>query len=143
MNEWNQIRILVQRMIEESLLRFSYGAGTGPSATNVVTNVFNDIGGIKAGDPAGGDLAGTYPDPSVVDDSHSHTAATLPAFGGYTHDQGVADTTWTIVHNLGRYPQVTVVDSAGTRIFGDIEYVNINQIVARFTATFGGKAYLV
>lgn len=28
---------------------------------------------------AGGDLSGAYPNPSVADDSHSHTAATLPA----------------------------------------------------------------
>ncbi|MBI5305527.1 MAG: hypothetical protein HY868_25585 [Chloroflexi bacterium] len=143
MNDWNKIRILVQHMIEEALLRFAHGAGTGPSATNVVTNVFEDIGGIKAGDAAGGDLDGTFPNPSVKDDSHNHTAATLPAFAGYTHDQGTANVVWTIVHNLGRYPQVTVVDSANTRIFGEVEYTNLNQVIARFSAAFSGKAYLV
>lgn len=45
-------------------------------------------GGGTGGPPtglAGGDLFGSYPDPEVCDDSHSHTAATLPASIGGTH----------------------------------------------------------
>jgi hypothetical protein len=60
----------------------------------------------------------------------------------YTHTQSVASNTWTINHNLGKYPSVMVVDSAGSVVIGDISYVTINQIIVYFSGTFSGKAYL-
>lgn len=60
----------------------------------------------------------------------------------YIHTQGTASSTWTIAHNLGKYPSVMVVDSAGSVVIGDVVYSSINQIIVYFSGTFSGKAYL-
>lgn len=60
----------------------------------------------------------------------------------YVHTQNSADSTWVIVHSLGRFPSVTVVDSAGSEVVGDVTYDSDNQVTVRFTAAFSGKAYL-
>lgn len=61
----------------------------------------------------------------------------------YTHIQSSPSTTWTITHNLGYNPGgVSVVDSAGSKMYGDVTYVNTNQIVVNFSAGFSGKAYI-
>ena len=49
---------------------------------------------------------------------------------------------WTITHNLNRHPAVTVVDSAGTVVEGDVSYASRNQIVLSFAVPFAGNAYL-
>lgn len=59
----------------------------------------------------------------------------------YIHNQLVASATWTVLHNLSKKPSVTVVDSAGTVVVGDIVYVDDNTSIATFSAPFGGKAY--
>lgn len=59
-----------------------------------------------------------------------------------THDQIIASDTWQITHGLGRYPSITVVDTAGNVVVGDIKYVDDCSMVAIFTSEFSGKAYI-
>jgi len=70
------------------------------------------------------------------------TANQAPEASTYTHAQIVPAQTWSINHGLGRYPAVAVVDSAGTLVLGEIQYLTENAIEIGFSAAFGGKAYL-
>lgn len=59
----------------------------------------------------------------------------------YIHKQQSASDTWTIVHNLGKFPSITVVDSAGTVVTGEIVLQTTEQAVISFNGAFSGKAY--
>lgn len=50
--------------------------------------------------------------------------------------------TWSIIHNLGKFPSVTVVDSGGTVVDGNVNYIDDNTIEIEFSFSFSGKAYL-
>jgi len=56
--------------------------------------------------------------------------------------QGTASATWVIDHTLGGKPQVTIVDSADTHVFGEVQYNSNTRITVLFSAAFSGKAYL-
>ena len=60
----------------------------------------------------------------------------------YVYNQMSASAEWTITHNLDKYPSVTVVDSAGNAIMGELRYISANSLVVSFSAPFSGKAYL-
>lgn len=60
----------------------------------------------------------------------------------YTHNQIAASSKWTITHNLNRFPSVTVVDSAGSVVVGEVNYISSNIIDITFQGAFSGKAYL-
>ena len=49
---------------------------------------------------------------------------------------------WSIEHNLSRFPAVQVVDTAGSVVIGDIQYIDQNNITITFSAPFAGTAYL-
>jgi len=60
----------------------------------------------------------------------------------YTHIQSSAASTWTISHNMNKFPSVLIVDSAETVVVGEITYTTSNTITLTFEAAFSGKAYL-
>jgi hypothetical protein len=59
----------------------------------------------------------------------------------YTHTQGIASQTWLIIHNLGKKPSITIVDSADSVVEGEIQYVDENRALVTFKSAFKGKAY--
>lgn len=66
----------------------------------------------------------------------------LPISGSYIHTQSVSASTWTINHNLGFNPAVSIVDSGENVVIGDVTYISTNTLSVSFNASFGGKAYL-
>lgn len=56
--------------------------------------------------------------------------------------QGVPANPWVINHNLGFRPSVTVVDSGGAQVEGDVTYPSATQVQIAFAGAFSGAAYL-
>lgn len=56
--------------------------------------------------------------------------------------QSVASATWNIIHNLNKMPSVTIVDSAGNVVIGEIKYIDTNELTVAFSGAFSGKAFL-
>jgi len=60
----------------------------------------------------------------------------------YVHEQDVPSDTWEVEHNMDKFPSVSIIDSSGRLVIGEVEYVNENKVIVEFTAGFAGKAYL-
>lgn len=60
----------------------------------------------------------------------------------FIFEQAIAADTWVIVHNLNKYPSVTIVDSAGRVFLPAVQYDSKNQVTAKINGATTGKAYL-
>ena len=60
----------------------------------------------------------------------------------FAYEQSTASDTWTIHHNLNKFPSVSIVDTANTQVVGEVEYLDTNTVRITFNAPFGGYAYL-
>lgn len=61
---------------------------------------------------------------------------------GYTHVQGTPSAIWVITHPLSYYPNITVVDSTGSEVEGDVLYTSSTTLTVTFSGAFSGTAYL-
>lgn len=60
----------------------------------------------------------------------------------YVHVQGTAATVWEVVHNLNKFPSVTVIDSSGREVEGQIDHISYTHCTLTFSHSFAGKAYI-
>lgn len=58
----------------------------------------------------------------------------------FTFVQSTPSITWTIDHNLARYPSVLVIDSTGRVVEGDVQHLSTNSLVITFSGAFAGTA---
>ena len=75
------------------------------------------------------------------DKSLKYLGADMSANKNFVFTQNVAAARWEVQHDLDGWPAVTVVDSAGTEVVGDVQYIDKNNVVISFTAPFSGKAF--
>jgi len=60
----------------------------------------------------------------------------------FVHTQTNPSNTWSITHNLGKKPSVTIVTTTDTTVIGDVTYNNNNQLTINLSSANSGKAYL-
>lgn len=60
--------------------------------------------------------------------------------GHYRHIQSSPSNVWFVEHSLDYRPAVSVQDSAGSVVYGDIEYLDTNTLTVTFAFAFSGFA---
>lgn len=68
--------------------------------------------------------------------------AVIPGLVSYFHDQTAALSTWEIIHNLNFKPNVTVFDSAGDTVEGNVVHTDTSSLTISFSAAISGSAVL-
>jgi hypothetical protein len=82
----------------------------------------------------------------VLNKNYDFAAFTISSGTGdktFNFTQGSPSATWTIQHNLGKFPSATIVDTGDTSVLGgQIEYIDNNNLTITFGSAFAGKAFL-
>jgi len=60
----------------------------------------------------------------------------------YVYTQAVPSLIWEVAHNLDKLPSVTVVNINNVTVYGEVTYIDLNNLRIEFSAEFSGKAYI-
>ena len=60
----------------------------------------------------------------------------------FVFSQNVASATWNVQHNLDKFPSCTMVLSTGQQGFGDVTFIDENNLTITFASAETGKAYI-
>lgn len=60
----------------------------------------------------------------------------------FIYNQPTPSDRWEIKHNLNKFPSITVVDSAGSVVVGEYEFVDSSTVICTFSGAFSGVCYL-
>lgn len=116
-----------------------------------MTVSYEDKPNIVQIDKTGNSVTISYGGPQGVQGPTGPTGATgaggisagdIPDLVAYTHTQSATSNSWTISHNLGFYPNVTVFDSGNSMVEGSVTHTSINSLTIAFSATISGTAHL-
>lgn len=80
----------------------------------------------------------------AVDDFYDIATFTLSTGGdkNYVFTQSTPAITWNVAHNLNKFPSCTMVLSTGQQGYGDVTFIDENNLTITFAGAETGKAYI-
>lgn len=115
--------VMTPLRVKQAINANKSGGGSGTNDYNDLENKPKINGVILSGNKTSGELG-------------------LTGDKTYVHHQSTPALVWEITHNLDKFPSVTIVDSAGSVVIGEVTYESENKLKVAFTVEFGGSAYL-
>ena len=74
-----------------------------------------------------------------TEDGIEVSAISLESDKNYIHEQTTSATQWIVIHNLNKFPAVTIINSGQKEIIGEIQYLDLNTLVVAFDYSLTGK----
>lgn len=101
-------------------------------ALQVELAVVSNVTGVLSVNGKTGNVIIDYPD--INADPVNHVK--------YLHTQSTSSSSWEIPHNLGFFPNVSVLDNQNRVIEADVRYLDINNVRIVMNVSLSGVAYL-